>query len=380
MRGAARLRLFYFLYYAGVGTTLPFFAPYLQGLGFTGAEIGAAQMVGPLLSAPAGLAWAAFADRLGAATRALRLAALGALLPTLLLPFVHTPLSVAAVLLAQALSAGAVVPLVDGVSVEYLRAHDQSYARTRLFGSVGYIVFAQGVGLLLSARGDLPGDPLVPWTMLACVAAYALTAQLAPEAPVASAHAHASDLRSLLADPRLRSLLLVSALHWADCAPYHLFYGVFVREHALPARLTGLGMAVGVIAEVIVLWLAGTLERRFSIRSLLTLSFAATALRWLLLSRASSALAIVALQGLHGLTFGLFWATVVRALAEYVPPRLRVTGQALFAAVVFGAGNALGYQLAGWAYDAAHAVAPLFALAAGLELLPLVLTLRPTTR
>ncbi len=32
----ARLRWFYFLYYASVGTFLSYFAPYLRGLGFSG--------------------------------------------------------------------------------------------------------------------------------------------------------------------------------------------------------------------------------------------------------------------------------------------------------------------------------------------------------
>ena len=44
MPEGARFRLFYFLYYGYVGASLPYFAAYLRGLGFSGAEIGAAQM------------------------------------------------------------------------------------------------------------------------------------------------------------------------------------------------------------------------------------------------------------------------------------------------------------------------------------------------
>ena len=77
------------------------------------------------------------------------------------------------------------------------------------------------------------------------------------------------------------------------------------------------------------------------------------------------------LQLMHGLTFGLFWATAMDAMAGLVPPRLRATGQALFSAIVFGAGNAFGYQLAGRAYDAYGSAAPLFAWAAALELVAL---------
>jgi MFS transporter, PPP family, 3-phenylpropionic acid transporter len=79
----------------------------------------------------------------------------------------------------------------------------------------------------------------------------------------------------------------------------------------------------------------------------------------------------VALQALHGLTFGLFWATAVSEMSLLVPVRLRATGQALFSALVFGAANALGYLLAGQVYDRAGAASALFVLAAGLELVAL---------
>jgi PPP family 3-phenylpropionic acid transporter len=55
--------------------------------------------------------------------------------------------------------------------------------------------------------------------------------------------------------------------------------------------------------------------------------------------------------------------------------RRAATGQALFGAVVFGGGNALGYQLSGLGYDHYRSVAPLYAWAAALEVLPLAAAL-----
>jgi len=55
-----------------------------------------------------------------------------------------------------------------------------------------------------------------------------------------------------------------------------------------------------------------------------------------------------------------------------VPAPLRATGQALFSAMVFGLGNALGYQLAGLALDHYGRSPPLFAWAGLVELLPLL--------
>ncbi|TMA24108.1 MAG: hypothetical protein E6J88_11655 [Deltaproteobacteria bacterium] len=70
-----RLRWFYFLVYAGVGTWLSYFAPYLRGLGFSGEDIGAVTMAQQLTSVPAALVWGSIGDRLGAPARALRICA-----------------------------------------------------------------------------------------------------------------------------------------------------------------------------------------------------------------------------------------------------------------------------------------------------------------
>ena len=65
----------------------------------------------------------------------------------------------------------------------------------------------------------------------------------------------------------------------------------------------------------------------------------------------------------------------MQALTALVPPRLRATGQALYSAVVFGVGNAVGYLLAGAGYDRLGGVGPLFAWAAAVEVIPLLVTL-----
>ena len=147
MSPATRLRLFYFAFYGGVGIFLPYFAPYLRGLGFWGEQIGTVQMIGPLVAVPAAIAWSVAADRLRAPARVLRFATAWAFLAVLFLPAARTPFAVGAVLLATALADRAVVPLVDSVTVEWAAHHPgTTYARIRLFGSVGFAVLTSVVG------------------------------------------------------------------------------------------------------------------------------------------------------------------------------------------------------------------------------------------
>jgi PPP family 3-phenylpropionic acid transporter len=374
---ATRLRALYFLYYGNVGAYLPFFAVYLKGLGFTGEQIGLVQMVPSFPLAPlVAVAWATWADHRATPERALRRATAWVGLAVLLLPFARTPLQVGMVVVLMALGDRAVVPLADSITMEYCRERSRegpgvSYARIRLFGSLGFIVLTVLVGRLLTLRGGRPADLAVPLVVVACIVGYALVARGIPSTPRHDERPAPRDMLALLGDGRLWSLLGPAALHWASCAPYHLFFGVLVRDLGLPDDVTSAGMALGVVAEIGVLLAFPRLERRFSLRTLLGVSMAASALRWVLTARASDAAAVAGLQALHGLTFGLFWGSAVRALGDLVPPRLRATGQAVFGGVVFGGANAVGYALSGIGYDRLGGAARLFDWAAGLELVAL---------
>jgi PPP family 3-phenylpropionic acid transporter len=369
-----RLKWIYFLAYAGVGTWLSYFAPYLRGLGFSGEEIGAVSMAQQLVAVPAALAWGALGDRLGSPLRALRFCALGAAVAVIGIPLARTPLSMGATLVVAGAFGGGIVPLVDSITVQAVQG---GYARTRLFGSVGFVLSAQGLGLLLSARGERPADPVMPLAYVACVVTYAVLAQTFPSAPAREDRPHWREATALLGAPRLLFVLAICALHWGTLGPYHLLFGVRVRDAGLPSSVTGSAMALGVVAEVFALAIFPKLEQRFSLRALFAAAFLGTVLRWALLSRAESAAALILLQLLHALSFGVWWGCAVEAMQRVVPERLRATGQALFSAVVFGAGNAIGYALAGAGYDRFGSVAPLFAGAAAAECLPLLLLLLP---
>lgn len=372
----ARLRLFYFLYYAGVGVTLPYFSLYLQGLGLDGRQIGVLQMLQPLLAAPAGLLWAAAADRLRAANRALAISAFAVAAAYAMLPRARGAWGVAGVMIALGLAGPALVPLVDALAVEWTRRQpSESYPRTRLFGSLGYVAAAQGLGLWLWMRGERPADPLVPAALLVASAGLALVSLGLPAAPLAERSTRMRDALGLLRNKRLVLILVMCALHWMACAPYNVFFGPLAREHGLPDAAIGLASALGVATEVAVLWISPALERRFSKRALFVTAFVITAIRWVLVGSVSDPRALVALQALHGATFGLFWATVVRALRDEVPHELRATGQALFGAIAFQLASALGNPIAGAAFDRAGRAGPLFTGAGVVELVAIALAL-----
>jgi PPP family 3-phenylpropionic acid transporter len=373
---AVRLRLFYFSYFVAVGIYYPFLVPHLRAIGLRGSEIGTAQMASSIAAIPASFLWGALADRLQAPARALKLATRTAFVAASGLIFARTPTTVALLLVALGLSAPAIIPLVDTVAVDSLPARPgASYARLRLFGSLGFIVSAQAFGLFL-ARFDHERSFIMPIGYAAALLVASLCAKTIPaERLEPRPKPHWSEVRSLVTNRRLVVFLAAGAVHQATTATYQLF-GALVQDRGLSPAVTGAGMAFGVIAEVFVFFSFSRLERRFSLASLLCFAFAGSAARWWLVSRAPAAGWLIAIQGLHGLTFGLFWATAVKALTQWIPTRLRATGQALFSSIASSFGGAIGYRVAGSGYERLGGATPVYAWAAAVELLAVALALR----
>src|SRR5919206_402168 len=60
-----------------------------------------------------------------------------------------------------------------------------------------------------------------------------LVARRLPSPRPGGPHPHLADFAALARDGRLLALLLACAAHWAACAPFHLMFGVFVRDAGL---------------------------------------------------------------------------------------------------------------------------------------------------
>lgn len=372
----ARLKVLYFLYFAAIGISAPFFTAYLRGIGFSGGQVGFALMMGALGAGPGVMVWGLVADRLGAPTRTMKLAAAGAFLSMGALPWVRSPEGVALMLFAQGLTFPAVSSLLDAVTIESIHTHPRaSYARIRTFGSIGFIVAAQGLGLFLWRRGDVAGDIAVPAAYVACLLGCAALVQALP--PLAF-HREVPSLRDavgLLGDRRLLLLLAAGAAHQLATAAHYQLFGVLVRDLHLPAYVTGTGSALGVVSEIGVFLIFPWLQQRFSYMKLLMAAFLGSGLRWFLLAHSSSPLELVAVQSLHGLTFALYWAALMAILGRWVPSRLRASGLALQSAFATSLATGAGSFFAGLGYDRLGGAPAVYTSAAVIELVPTVLIL-----
>lgn len=371
------MALFYFAMFTATGLMLPYLPPFYRTLGFGGLEIAALGSIQAMLLVVVPPFWGFRADRSGDPARLLRVAAAGAVLCFAPLLAAGSFVAVAAVLFATGLFTSPISTLADAVAVDQARRRGGSYARLRLWGSVGFVVSSWSFGVWLD-RGGAAGD-VVP-AVLGCLAFAALAAlPVRGAAGARLARPSLADARRLAADPGFLLFLGASALHWAALSPFHLFFAVHLGDLGVGPAWIGAGLAIGVVAEVAVMWAFPALSNRWPLYGLLAAAYLSGAVRWTLTAFLDGGPLLAAAQLLHGLGFGAFFVGSIAHLARTVPPHLLATGRALFGAVAFGAGGLLGNAVAGTLYDVGGGRLA-FAVAAAFELLALPLLARSARR
>ncbi|WP_294256051.1 MFS transporter [Propionivibrio sp.] len=161
----------------------------------------------------------------------------------------------------------------------------------------------------------------------------------------------------------------MSAAHGA----LYVFFSIFLSDHGYSKSAVGGLWSLGVLAEIAVFFYMSRLQRVYSLRTILLLSFSAAVLRFLMIGMGVELPVIIVLaQLLHGLTFGSFHAAAITAVNRWFPGRTRSRGQALYSSLTFGAGGLVGGLISGWTWD--HLGGALtFALSSFFALVGLVL-------
>jgi MFS transporter, PPP family, 3-phenylpropionic acid transporter len=367
------LKLFYVCYFVVIGVSTPFFGAYLRRLGLCGQSVSAILAVAPLLQLGIPLVWGWLADRSRRPILVLRVLCLGACVASLPVAFARTVPALLLLYVAQQVFAGSIGAIADSIAVEKARVEGRDYTSIRLWGSLGFVVTSLATGAVLDWRAVKGGDVLVPALItlgfaLSFLASFGLVGRASRETP------HLHDVAQLLRDRRFRFLLLLAGLHWLGLVPYHGFFGILTQDRGLSASTTSQAFTVGACTEVVLFVYFAKLRARFELASLFAVSFAVTALRWLIVAYARSAFLIVSVQALHALTFGVFWATSMAWVGECVPPKLRATGQVLLSTTL-GLGAIVGLLSAGALYDVTGGAGTSFLLAGIIELVPLALAL-----
>lgn len=338
---ALAIATFYFAFFGALGIFLPYFSLWLTAHGLSPSEATRIQSLLPLttLVAPPLIGLAADARR--ARGQLLRVGSFACLVTALGLLVARERVAIYVVTALFAFCRAPLTSLADAATLDHVRHHGGSYGRIRLWGSLGFLVAAVGFGALVERAGVASLPTATAWALgLAAAASLALPSPPPVERPhVVDAWLH------LLGDGTTWIFLVAAALGQMATAAYDSCFSLHLAHLGFGGRFIGVAWATGVAAEIVLMAASGGIVRRVGAAPLFAFALATAAARWWLLSRVSSATAILMLQPLHGITFGLFWVagvTLTRDRGHAAP----TAAQGLFSAAL-GVGSLAGMNVAG---------------------------------
>ena len=336
-----------FLTTAAFGFLQPFVPLYLAASGLTIGRIGVVIGVGTALTLLAQPLMGRLSDRLDARRPLMVAAALtagGAYAGYTLAP--AGSLGAFLVLTCLGVNGTQYLNAVGGVLVGRIAGRaggGAAYAGYRVWGSVGYIVVALATGLMVNqALGLHPGahaSSLLGRAALTPVfrdgfwlfALLAASAVLVPD-PKRAAHNAAPSAR-----PILLPSPLTANIQWFLLALFLYQFALYGASSYLSLYLKALGatplwitavFAAGVVCEVLVMKQAGRLTDRYGRRPALAVAFVLMPLRLLAYIPAHTPLAVLCVQSLHGLNFGIMGAISVVFINDLATDQDRGAAQA----------------------------------------------------
>ena len=340
-RALTGLTLTYFLTFGSMGIQLPFTALAMKHAGLGPAVIGSMWAARSLTGAFSPLVYGLIADRLGGARLLLLIAlACGVAVFTGLAVF-PGPVSAVVLFALFGCFANPANSLVDGMILTVLGPQASRYGRFRAAGTVGFGLSAVAVSTLIE-RGMLSPAPasLFPICAALIAGAFVVVLVVVPPVPrpVLTSFAGVS---VALKDPLLIGLVLAGSLLWASHAGYVSFLSPLAEAVGLPGTV-GMAIAAAVVVEAIAMPMSPLLLRRVSSGTVLVACAVVGTLRWVLTPWCDTPWSFALVNGLHGISFGLFFVVIVGVIAQKVPATLRQTSQGLLSSLSLGLGGMVG--------------------------------------
>ncbi|MEF2965538.1 MFS transporter [Paenibacillus sp. M1] len=341
------LRAFTFTIFGTSVLVSSYFPKFYAGLGFSSSQIGILYALGPMISLVANLLWSIASDKYRTIKKIMLILLIGEIILCTVLSASTSFSVVVLVITIFYFFYYPVFPLSDTIAINAAQRYNKSFITVRIFGSIGYAFFALVIGYVLSFVGSSH-----TMTVMIAIAAAALLITLFIKdqaSPVAK-----MDLSGIWGILKQKELL------WFFGCVFSLGIAVRMNDAFLTVTLNELGASEKIIgwsqfassvSEIPIFLLLSLYGEKIKELPLLVFASLAFAARFLLVGIADSAVAIVAIQMLHSLSFGVFYVTAIRMLTRLIPDEYRATGMALYTIVWSSASGLLSGTLGGVVFE-----------------------------
>ncbi len=250
--------------------------------------------------------------------------------------------------------------------MDVLGKEKKSYGRIRAWGSISFITVVLVLGKVIDVFSvDVILVLILGGSILLAIGSFRM-----PAIKLIKKERALPGARSLLTRPVI-VFLFCAFLMLVSHGAYYGFFSIHLANMGYDGTFIGICWALASTAEILVMIRSEKLFSRFSLENVLTFSFGAAAVRWLILFFATSAVVILCSQILHAVTYGAFHMASILYIDRLAPQQSKTMGQAVNNAVTYGLGLMVGFFLNGYLYEimgsfALFSISSLIAVGGGL--------------
>ncbi|UJL47228.1 MFS transporter [Virgibacillus sp. NKC19-16] len=341
------LKMLLFSFHASNTVILSFLPLYLQFKGLNGTEIGWVLAIGPLASIFAQPFFGYLSDKYKTVKWVLLICIIGLIIGSTLFFQMNTLVSI---ILMGAVFYFFTTPIgALGDSLAQRRADDLhvSFGTIRTWGSIGFATSSLVVGEILANIGiQYIIFPYLFFGTMALLVVFRLK-----DVKVESDPVQLKDVKKIITNKPflifLGLILFITIGHRANDS----FIGLYIEQLGGSEGLVGLAWFVGVATEAAVFAFAGFWFKKFHPLIFIIIAGALFSMRWFLFAAVDDPVHIIALQFLHGLTFGIFYLAAFSYVTRLIPSILQSTGHLVFFATFFGVSGIVGSLVGGSIFD-----------------------------
>ena len=337
------------------GRFFPYIPLFFEARGLSATDISFLMVLLPISNLFIPSLWGLLADSIGSRSKVLRFCLLMYSASILALVPEQGFWGSLGVMVLFALFRSPVTALSDAVAHAQLGPAIEKFGKVRLWGSVGFLACSRLYGYLYDNIPQATAIGSVALLVLAAAfASRALDTKTATES--ISRGKVFEQTRAYMFQPQILVLLIGVFIYYAGHSTFDAYFGLHMRSLGFTYDFIGTAWAIGVGTEVLLMTQAHKVLSRIPPITLLAMCGLVATFRWGLLSQLSVESHILCSQPLHGITFGMFYLSMVNQVQKHAPSEVRATVQSI-ALAAMSMGMIVGY-LSGGTYSKTLAANP----------------------
>lgn len=307
----------FFGFYCAYGVLLPFLPVWLKHHGYDTEWIGAIIALGYLFRFAGGMLfskWVRRSRQLLPLNRCLTWASVAVLFAVigsvgsiwLLLP---------AIALFHLFNGGA-MPIGDTIASTWQQQIGLDYGKSRLFGSMAFVVGSVSTGYLIGWLGEsaIIGI-IIGWLVILGVGISLNPRQSFAEEKSAERLTDSTGYWQLLKQPSTFRMLAAISLIQASHAAYYAYSTIYWQSAGLATQQVSLLWGLAVCAEIVFFFFSKKGFKAWNIRHLIVIAAIASMIRWALFASTTDFAVLALMQALHALTYGMGHYAMIRYIS-----------------------------------------------------------------